>query len=80
MPVAALLLAWIAILNFSIGFYVYRRNPSASLNRAFAFTALTISLWTMALSWGRFQPGSFELAIRAALVQEVFARWEFFSS
>lgn len=66
MPIAALLLAWIAILNLSIGFYVYRRNPSVSLNRAFAFIALTIGLWTMALAWGRFQPASFEMAIRAA--------------
>jgi two-component system nitrogen regulation sensor histidine kinase GlnL len=66
MPIAAVLLAWIAILNLGIGFYVYRRNPSASLNRAFAFTALTIGLWTMALAWGRFQPASFEMAIRAA--------------
>jgi PAS domain S-box-containing protein len=66
MPIAALLLAWIAILNLGIGFYVYRRNPSASLNRAFAFTALTIGLWTIALAWGRFQPASFEMAIRTA--------------
>ena len=66
MPIAALLLAWISILNLSIGLYVYRRNPSASLNRAFAFTALTIGLWTMALAWGRFQPASFEIAIRTA--------------
>ena len=66
MPIAALLLAWIAILNLGIGFYVYRRNPAAPVNRAFAFTALTIGLWTIALAWGRFQPASFETAIRAA--------------
>ena len=66
MPIAALLLAWIVILNLGIGFYVYRRNPSAPLNRAFGFTALTIGLWTLALAWGRFQPASFETAIRAA--------------
>jgi hypothetical protein len=66
MPIAALLLAWIAILNLGIGFYVYRRNPSASLNRAFAFTALTIGLWTIALAWGRFQPAYFEMAILTA--------------
>jgi PAS domain S-box-containing protein len=63
---AAFLLAWIAVLNLGIGFYVYRRNPSAPLNRAFAFTALTIGLWTIALAWGRFQPASFEAAIRTA--------------
>lgn len=66
MPIAAFLLAWIAVLNLAIGFYVYRRNPSAPLNRAFAFTALTIGLWTIALAWGRFQPASFEAAIRTA--------------
>src|SRR5258705_553549 len=66
MPIAAFLLAWIAVLNLGIGFYVYRRNPSAPLNRAFAFTALTIGLWTIALAWGRFQPASFETAIRTA--------------
>jgi PAS domain S-box-containing protein len=66
MPIDAFLLAWIAILNLGIGFYVYRRNPSASLNRAFAFTALTIGLWTTALAWGRFQPASFEMSIRTA--------------
>ena len=66
MLIAALLLAWIVILNLGIGFYVYRRNPSAPLNRAFGFTALTIVLWTLALAWGRFQPASFETAIRAA--------------
>ena len=66
MPIAAFLLAWIAVLNLGIGFYVYRRNPSAPLNRAFAFTALTIGLWTISLAWGRFQPASFEAAIRTA--------------
>ena len=66
MPIAAFLLAWIAVLNLGIGFYVCRRNPSAPLNRAFAFTALTIGLWTIALAWGRFQPASFEAAIRTA--------------
>ena len=60
------MLAWIAILNLGIGFYVYRRNPSAPLNRAFAFTAFTIGLWTIALAWGRFEPASFQTAIRAA--------------
>ena len=63
---SALMLAWIAVLNLCIGLYVYRRNPTASLNRAFAFTALTIAVWTAALSWGRFQPASFETAIRTA--------------
>ena len=66
MSIAALLLAWIGILNLGIGLYVYRRNTSAHLNRAFAFIALTIGLWTLALAWGRFQPASFEMAIRAA--------------
>jgi two-component system nitrogen regulation sensor histidine kinase GlnL len=66
MPIAAFLLAWIAVLNLGIGFYVHRRNPSAPLNRAFAFTALTIGLWTISLAWGRFQPASFEAAIRTA--------------
>ncbi len=65
MSIGALLLAWIAVLNLSIGFYVYR-NRSAPLNRAFAFTAVMISLWTVALAWGRLRPESFELAIRAA--------------
>jgi len=66
MPIAALFLAWIALLNLAIGFYVYLRNPAASLNRAFGFTALTIALWTAALAWGRLQPASFETAIRSA--------------
>ncbi|MEX2224701.1 MAG: ATP-binding protein [Candidatus Rokuibacteriota bacterium] len=66
MPTHALLLTWIALLNISIGLYVYFRNRSASLNRAFTFTALTIGLWTAALAWGRFQPEAFEVSIRAA--------------
>lgn len=66
MQIAALLLAWIAILNLGIGFDVFRRNPSKPLNRAFAFTALTIGLWTLALAWGRFDPASYEMASRAA--------------
>jgi PAS domain S-box-containing protein len=66
MPIVAPLLAWIAVLNFGIGLYVYRRNSAASLNRSFAFTALTIGLWTAALAWGRFQPSSFDVAIRVA--------------
>jgi PAS domain S-box-containing protein len=59
-------LAWIATLNLAIGFYVYRRNSSAPANRAFAFTAGMIGAWTAALAWGRFQPQSFDTAIRTA--------------
>jgi PAS domain S-box-containing protein len=66
MPTTALLLASIATLNLGIGLYVYFRNPTASPNRAFGFTALTICLWTAALAWGRFQPASFDIAIRSA--------------
>ena len=66
MPTTALLLVSIATLNLGIGLYVYLRNPTASPNRAFAFTALTICLWTAALAWGRFQPASFDIAIRSA--------------
>jgi PAS domain S-box-containing protein len=63
---SGLLLASIALLNFAIGLYVYCRNRTAPLNRAFACTAFAVGLWTAALSWGRFQPSAFQIAIRAA--------------
>jgi PAS domain S-box-containing protein len=66
MSIAAPLLTSIGILNLAIGLYIYRRNTSAQLNRAFAFIALAIGLWTLALAWGRFQPELFKVAIRAA--------------
>src|SRR5690242_8690705 len=68
MPITAgaLLLISIALLNAAIGLYVYRRNTSAPMNRAFACTALAVSLWTLALAWGRIQPGLFAITIRAA--------------
>jgi len=68
MPItaSALLLISIALLNAAIGLYVYRRNTSAPMNRAFACTALAVSLWTLALAWGRIQPGLFAISIRAA--------------
>lgn len=66
MPTSALLLASIALLNIGIGLYVFSRNRAAPLNRAFAFTATTVGLWTAALAWGRFHPATFDLAIRAA--------------
>jgi len=65
-PTGALLLGWIAVLNLGIGLYVYLRNRTAALNCAFACTALAVGLWTAALAWGRFQPSTFEIAIRAA--------------
>ncbi|HEY7531465.1 MAG TPA: histidine kinase N-terminal 7TM domain-containing protein, partial [Nitrospiraceae bacterium] len=66
MPTTGLLLGWIAVLNLAIGFYVYRRNTTAPANRAFAFTAGMIGVWTGALAWGRLQPHSFDMAIRTA--------------
>jgi PAS domain S-box-containing protein len=45
-----LLLAVIAGLNLSIAIYVYRRDPRAGQNRAFAFMAATVGLWTAALA------------------------------
>ncbi|HEV8485378.1 MAG TPA: histidine kinase N-terminal 7TM domain-containing protein, partial [Blastocatellia bacterium] len=47
--ITASLLALIAALNLWIGMYVYRREPGAGQNRAFAFMAAAISLWTTAL-------------------------------
>src|SRR5689334_3410588 len=66
MPTSAILLISIALLNLAIGISVYRRNPVAALNRSFACTALAVGLWTAALAWGRLQPSSFGIAIRAA--------------
>src|SRR5262245_44687460 len=66
MPIDALLLAWIALLNLGIGLSVYLRNRPAPLNRAFACTAFAVGLWTAALAWGRFQPSMFQTSIRAA--------------
>src|SRR5438105_1307435 len=43
-------LAVIAALNLAIGLYVYRCAPQAGQNRAFAFMAVAISLWTIALA------------------------------
>ena len=63
---SALLLISIALLNVVIGISVYRRNPVAALNRSFACTALAVGAWTAALAWGRLQPSSFDIAIRAA--------------
>ena len=63
---SALLLISIALLNVAIGISVYRRNAVAPLNRSFACTALAVGLWTAALAWGRLQPSSFDIAIRAA--------------
>lgn len=65
-PTSAILLISIALLNVAIGISVYRRNPVAALNRSFACTALAVGLWTAALAWGRLQPSSFGIAIRAA--------------
>src|SRR5690242_297258 len=66
MPIDAILLTWIAMLNLGIGLSVYLRNRTAPLNRAFACTAFAVGLWTAALAWGRFQPSMFHLSIRAA--------------
>ena len=47
---STLALAWVALLNVGIGIYVLRRNPGAPLNRAFAFLALAIALWTIGIA------------------------------
>lgn len=60
----AALLLFIALLNFSIGMSVYRRNPHAALNRAFAFTATTVALWATALAAARFDPTPYSVIVR----------------
>jgi len=72
MATSGLLLAAIAFLNLAIGLLVYSRNLTAPLNRAFAFTASAVACWTAALAWGRFQPESFESAIRSAFASASF--------
>ena len=47
---STLALAWVALLNVGIGIYVLRRSPRAPLNRAFAFLALAIALWTIGIA------------------------------
>lgn len=55
-----------ATLNLAIGVYVYRRNPNAPLNRAFAFTAAAVAAWIGALAFGRYEPSMYHVAIRFA--------------
>lgn len=43
-------LAWIALLNVGIGVYVLRHSSRAPINRAFAFLALAIALWTIGIA------------------------------
>src|SRR5262245_42360868 len=50
----AWLLAVTALLNFSIGSYVYRRGPRSAQNRAFGAMATTISLWTTAVAFAHY--------------------------
>src|SRR5262245_5014019 len=49
MSIGALVLVCVAGLNTAIGLYVYRRNPRAAPNRAFALMVIPVALWTSAL-------------------------------
>ena len=62
----ALLLAFTAALNLWIGIYVYRRGPSVDQNRAFAFMAFAISLWTMAIALAHYGSVGHTWALRFA--------------
>jgi PAS domain S-box-containing protein len=53
----------IAILNLWTGWYVYRKNPGAPLNRSFAFTAAVIALWSGGLAYGRLDSASYRGAL-----------------
>src|SRR5215472_14551120 len=50
MSVTPFLLALTAIINVWIGFNVYRLGPRLTQNRAFAFLALTIGIWSASVT------------------------------
>src|SRR5688500_12978914 len=66
MSLTASLLALITVLNFSIGLYVYRRNPAAPSHRAFGFMSAMIEVWTIGLIRAHYAPFRNTLAFRLA--------------
>src|SRR6266540_4979344 len=62
----AFLLSCIAVLNLSIGLYVYRRDPTGPSHRAFAIMALTIATWTIGITGAHYSPFGNTLLLRAA--------------
>lgn len=62
----ALLLSCIAVLNVSIGLYVYRRNPTEPSHRAFAVMATMIGVWTIGITGAHYSPFGNTLALRIA--------------
>src|SRR5580765_4676553 len=66
MTLTALLLSCISVLNVSIGFHVYRRNPTDRSHRAFGFMASMIGLWTVGLIGAHYSPFGNTLALRFA--------------
>ncbi|HXJ86378.1 MAG TPA: GAF domain-containing protein, partial [Candidatus Binatia bacterium] len=56
----------IAGLNLSLGAYIFYRNRQGSMNRAFAFFAASLSLWTAALAFGRSFPAYYTSALQVA--------------
>jgi len=72
MSFTALLLGFIAVLNFWIGMYVYRRNSRARSNQAFGFMAISISLWTIALAAAHYGTAGNVWALRTAFAAASF--------
>ena len=62
----ALLLSCIAVLNVSLGLYVYRRNPSEPSHRAFAVMATMIGVWTLGIGGAHYSPFANTFALRIA--------------
>jgi PAS domain S-box-containing protein len=61
-----LLLASTAFINLVIGFYVYRINRQNGANRSFAFMAVIISLWTIAIAVAHYGTSGHTWAMRSA--------------